>query len=108
LASSKTNTGPRPYYAPLAELDIDNARRNVDAHLFLAMLVARYAAKKVRPVGTLLFMSGTNFLAVVQTAMLSGLPYTTLRDAIVTHPTPAEGLTVLLAIVPAKRARKSV
>ena len=53
-------TGPGPYYAPLAEFDVDKARRNVDAHLFLAMQVARYAAKKTRPGGTLLFMSGTS------------------------------------------------
>jgi pyruvate/2-oxoglutarate dehydrogenase complex dihydrolipoamide dehydrogenase (E3) component len=33
--------------------------------------------------------------AVVQTAMLTGSPYTVLRDAILTHPTMAEGLTVL-------------
>lgn len=50
----------------------------------------------------------SEFLAVVQTAMLGALPYTTLKDAIFTHPTPAEGLTVLLANVPAKRARKAV
>src|SRR5208337_2770973 len=30
--------------------------------------------------------------AVVQTAMLAGMPYTGLRDAIITHPTMAEGL----------------
>lgn len=35
-------------------------------------------------------------LAVVQTAMLGGLPYTVLRDAMFTHPTMAEGLNVLL------------
>jgi pyruvate/2-oxoglutarate dehydrogenase complex dihydrolipoamide dehydrogenase (E3) component len=40
--------------------------------------------------------------AVVQTAMLGGLPYTVLRDAIFTHPTAAEGLGPLLASVPAK------
>jgi pyruvate/2-oxoglutarate dehydrogenase complex dihydrolipoamide dehydrogenase (E3) component len=34
-------------------------------------------------------------IAVVQTAMLTGAPYTLLRDSIVTHPTIAEGLTVL-------------
>ncbi|MQA30398.1 MAG: hypothetical protein GEU82_11260 [Luteitalea sp.] len=34
-------------------------------------------------------------LAVVQTAMLAGLPYTRLRGAILTHPTMAEGLNVL-------------
>jgi pyruvate/2-oxoglutarate dehydrogenase complex dihydrolipoamide dehydrogenase (E3) component len=31
-------------------------------------------------------------MAVVQTAMLGGLPYTALRDAIFTHPMMAEGL----------------
>jgi pyruvate/2-oxoglutarate dehydrogenase complex dihydrolipoamide dehydrogenase (E3) component len=46
-------------------------------------------------------------LAAVQTAMLGGLPYTTLRDAIFTHPTTAEGLNVLLASVPAKAAQQS-
>ncbi len=34
-------------------------------------------------------------IAVVQTAMLTGAPYTVLRDAILTHPTMAEGFTVL-------------
>ena len=52
-------TGPGPYYAPLADFDVDKARRDVDAHLFLPMLVARYAAKKVRSGVTLLFMGGT-------------------------------------------------
>ena len=39
-------------------------------------------------------------IAVVQTAMLTHAPYTTLRDAILTHPTIAEGLTVLFASEP--------
>src|SRR5208282_4837125 len=52
-------TGPGPYYSPLAELEIEKARRAVEAHLLLPLQVARYAAKKVRPGGTLLFMSGT-------------------------------------------------
>ena len=34
-------------------------------------------------------------IAVVQTAMLTGAPYTVLRDAILTHPTIAEGLNAL-------------
>lgn len=34
-------------------------------------------------------------IAVVQTAMLAGLPFTGLRDAILTHPTMAEGLNAL-------------
>src|SRR5262245_35803223 len=52
-------TGPGPYYAPLAEFDIDKARRDVEAHLLLPLQVARNAASKVRPGGTLLFMGGT-------------------------------------------------
>jgi len=43
----------------LAEFDIDKARRDVDAHLLLPIQVAREAASKVRPGGTLLFMGGT-------------------------------------------------
>jgi pyruvate/2-oxoglutarate dehydrogenase complex dihydrolipoamide dehydrogenase (E3) component len=40
-------------------------------------------------------------MAVVQTAMLGGLPYTVLRDTIWTHPTAAEGLLGLFATPPA-------
>ena len=39
-------------------------------------------------------------MAVVQVAMLAGLPYTALRDAILTHPTMAEGLAALFSSVP--------
>jgi pyruvate/2-oxoglutarate dehydrogenase complex dihydrolipoamide dehydrogenase (E3) component len=41
-------------------------------------------------------------MAVVQTAILAKLPYTALRDAILTHPTMAEGLNVLFGAVPAR------
>src|SRR6516162_3274695 len=40
-------------------------------------------------------------VAVVQTAMLAGMPYTGLREAILTHPTMAEGLGALFSNVPA-------
>jgi len=52
-------TAGRPYYAPLADLDVAQAHREVDEHLWLALHIAREAAGKVRPPGTLLFMSGT-------------------------------------------------
>ena len=52
-------TGPGPYYAPLAEFDFDEARRDVEAHIFLPMQVARHAVGRVSPGGTLLFMGGT-------------------------------------------------
>jgi pyruvate/2-oxoglutarate dehydrogenase complex dihydrolipoamide dehydrogenase (E3) component len=38
-------------------------------------------------------------LAVVQTAMLAGLPFITLRDAVLAHPTMAEGLNVLFSSI---------
>jgi pyruvate/2-oxoglutarate dehydrogenase complex dihydrolipoamide dehydrogenase (E3) component len=41
-------------------------------------------------------------MAVVQVAMAAGLPYTALRDAVLTHPTIAEGLVVLFSTVPAR------
>ena len=67
-------TGPGPYYAPLAELDIDKARRDVEAHLLLPLEVARNAASKVRPGGTLLFMGGTGGRrAAVGLALISAL-----------------------------------
>ena len=53
------STGPGPYYAPLAELDLDKARHDVDAHLFLPIQIARNAPGRVRPGGTLLFIGGT-------------------------------------------------
>src|SRR6476646_8416084 len=52
-------TGPGPHYAPFAEFDLDDLRRDVEAHLLLPLEVARNAVGKVRPGGTLLFMGGT-------------------------------------------------
>jgi pyruvate/2-oxoglutarate dehydrogenase complex dihydrolipoamide dehydrogenase (E3) component len=44
-------------------------------------------------------------MAAVQTAMLAGLPYPRLRDAVLTHPTMAEGLGFLFSNVPDRVAR---
>jgi NAD(P)-dependent dehydrogenase (short-subunit alcohol dehydrogenase family) len=53
-------TAGRPYYAPLAQLDLAEARREVDAHLFMPVHLARRASGGlVRAGGTLIFMSGT-------------------------------------------------
>jgi pyruvate/2-oxoglutarate dehydrogenase complex dihydrolipoamide dehydrogenase (E3) component len=46
---------------------------------------------------TALGAEASELMAVAQTAMLGGMPYTVLRDAIWTHPTAAEGLLGLFA-----------
>jgi pyruvate/2-oxoglutarate dehydrogenase complex dihydrolipoamide dehydrogenase (E3) component len=46
-------------------------------------------------------------MAAVQIAMIAGLPYTALRDAILTHPTLAEGMGVLFSSEPAAQNQRT-
>src|ERR1700723_2556764 len=46
-------------------------------------------------------------LATVQVAMIAGLPYTALRDAVLTHPTLAEGLGVLFSSEPVAQNQRT-
>jgi pyruvate/2-oxoglutarate dehydrogenase complex dihydrolipoamide dehydrogenase (E3) component len=46
----------------------------------------------------------SELMAVVQTTMLCGMPYTVLRQAIFTHPTVTEGLDNLIANAPTNSA----
>jgi NAD(P)-dependent dehydrogenase (short-subunit alcohol dehydrogenase family) len=52
-------TGPGPHYWPLMQIEFEQARLAISEHILLALWVARNAAPKVKPGGTLLFMSGT-------------------------------------------------
>jgi NAD(P)-dependent dehydrogenase (short-subunit alcohol dehydrogenase family) len=52
-----TAGGPR--YGPLLEMDSAQVRDAVSDHVVVALEVARHAAAKMRPGGTLLLMSGT-------------------------------------------------
>src|SRR4029077_8832679 len=58
---------------------------------------------------TALGVEAGEIIAAVQVAMLAGLPYTALRDAIFTHPTMLEGLIPLFSAGPAspKKSRES-
>jgi pyruvate/2-oxoglutarate dehydrogenase complex dihydrolipoamide dehydrogenase (E3) component len=63
---------------------------------------------------TALSVGAGEILAAVQIAMIAGLPYTALRDAVLTHPTLAEGLMTLFSstasahnVVKARRAQTS-
>src|SRR6478735_8226865 len=52
-------TGSGPYYSPLADIDFDRARREVDDRILVTLAVARFGAVRMRPSGTLLFIGGT-------------------------------------------------
>ena len=51
---------------------------------------------------TMLGAEAGEVMAVVQTAMVASMPYTGLRDAIIAHPTMAEGLGALFSNIPTR------
>jgi len=65
---------------------------------FLKMLIAADSDKILG--FTAFCVEASEVLAAVQTAMAGGVPYTTLRDAIYTHPTMSEAFVFFLADVP--------
>jgi NAD(P)-dependent dehydrogenase (short-subunit alcohol dehydrogenase family) len=52
-------TAGGPHYGPLLEMDSAQVREAISDHVVLALEVARHAAGKMRPGGTLLLMGGT-------------------------------------------------
>jgi NAD(P)-dependent dehydrogenase (short-subunit alcohol dehydrogenase family) len=79
-------TAGRPYYTSLVDMDFERAHREVDEHLWLALHVAREAAGKVRPGGTLL-LSGTAARSPgvggpIVSALTAGLPALTATLAL--------------------------
>jgi NAD(P)-dependent dehydrogenase (short-subunit alcohol dehydrogenase family) len=52
-------TAGGPHYAPLLEMDAAQVREELSGHIVQALEVARNAAPKMRPGGTLLLMGGT-------------------------------------------------
>lgn len=48
------------YYSPLATMDLSQVRRAIDEHIVLVLSVAQAAMGRVRPGGTLIFMTGTD------------------------------------------------
>ncbi|MDT7676962.1 MAG: hypothetical protein QOD82_4864, partial [Pseudonocardiales bacterium] len=52
-------TAGGPHYGPLLEMDSAQVRQAISGHVVLALEVARYAAGRMRPGGTLLLVGGT-------------------------------------------------
>ena len=83
--------------AKLPIVAVLRARTTSETRGFMKALVA---ADGDQTLGfTMLGAEAGEVMAVVQTAMLAGMPYTGLRDAIIAHPTMAEGLGVLFTNV---------
>jgi NAD(P)-dependent dehydrogenase (short-subunit alcohol dehydrogenase family) len=80
-------TAGRPTYGRVVDMDMAEVRRDLDGHLLLALEVARHAAGKVRPGGTLLFMGGTGARRpgiglTLASAMTAALPALTANLAL--------------------------
>ncbi len=57
-------TAGGPHYKPLLEMDADEVRESLSDHVVLGLEVARNAAPKMRPGGTLLLIGGTSGLRI--------------------------------------------
>ena len=82
---------------PMAE--ILRTRTISEPRGFLKALIARNSDEILG--FTAFGFEASELMVAMQTAMLGHLPFTILRDAIITHPTMSEGLNQLLANVPA-------
>ncbi|SFJ30775.1 Pyruvate/2-oxoglutarate dehydrogenase complex, dihydrolipoamide dehydrogenase (E3) component [Paraburkholderia megapolitana] len=89
----------------VAKLPMKNVLRTLatdESQGFMKVLVS---ADDDRILGfTMIGAEAGEVLAAMQTAILSGLPYQKLRDAVISHLTYAEGLGPLLGNVPARAA----
>ncbi len=80
----------------VARLPVDVIPRARTLSKRAGLMKAVIAADSDKILGfTMLGAQAGEVLAVVQMAMLGGLPYTALRDGILAHPTMAEGLNML-------------
>lgn len=74
-------SGGGPLYGTIAEMDLDEAARNLDEHLVGSLRIARECIGRVRPGGSLTFITGTGArrpaigvtMAAVATAAISAI-----------------------------------
>src|SRR5258708_24419248 len=88
-------TAGRPYYGRLAAMDFAKIRDVIAEHLLLALYIARNAASKVRPGGTLIFMGGTGgrrpaIRMSIASAVTAALPALTANLALEIAPVPSQ------------------
>jgi pyruvate/2-oxoglutarate dehydrogenase complex dihydrolipoamide dehydrogenase (E3) component len=87
----------------LATIPMAKVRRTVTISETRGFLKALISTESDEILGFTAFgAEASEVMAAVQTAMLGKMPYTSLRNAILAHPTMAEGVNVLFAAVPAR------
>jgi pyruvate/2-oxoglutarate dehydrogenase complex dihydrolipoamide dehydrogenase (E3) component len=97
---NETEARRRGVAVRIAKLPIDAVLRTRTTGETRGFMKALLDTRTDRIVGFTMFgPEAGEVMAVVQTAMLAGLPYTVLRDAILAHPTMAEGLRTLFSEV---------
>lgn len=102
---SETEAKARKIAYRLAKIPIMNVLRTRTLSETRGFMKALIDTNSDRILGfTALGPEAGELIAVVQVAMLAGTPYTTLRDAVFTHPTMAEGFISLFNNVPARSA----
>ncbi len=93
----------------LTKIPMNNVLRARTLSETSGFMKALIDTKSDRILGFTVFGVGAGeIIAPVQVAMLAGLPYTILRDAILTHPTLPEGLLPLFSNVPPISENKGV
>jgi pyruvate/2-oxoglutarate dehydrogenase complex dihydrolipoamide dehydrogenase (E3) component len=92
--------------ARVARLPMSGVRRTVTTDETQGFMKVLVGANDDRILGfTMIGAEAGEVMAVVQTAMLADLPYPRLRDAILAHPTMAEGLGDLFSNMPPRSAQ---
>lgn len=101
IGLSETEAKERNIPYRLAKIPMAMALRTRTLSETTGFMKALVATDSDRILGVTIFgVAAGETIAVVQIAMLAGLPYTALRDAIFTHPTIPEGLISLFSNVP--------
>jgi pyruvate/2-oxoglutarate dehydrogenase complex dihydrolipoamide dehydrogenase (E3) component len=104
---SETEAARQGVAVRLAKLPVDSvlrAQATDERQGFMKVLIGE---NDDRILGfTMIGASAGEVMAVVQTAMLADFPYSKLANAVLAHPTMAEGLSMLLSNVPGRPAQK--
>lgn len=102
IGLSETDAKARGIEYRLAKIPMATVLRTRTLSESRGFMKALVEARSDRILGFAVFgVEAGEIMASVQVAMIAGLPYTALRDAIFTHPTMLEGLIPLFTEVPA-------